>query len=611
VAESSDHWLDGFESYMVEELHLDPKLTVAPNMTELRRFLQILHIEFPSDISSDILAGPHWIIGFISAMSKTKLHAKMFALEILSSKFSWSRKMFSTFKHLVEYARINAISERFSHDKELIEDIKVRFKGLTTTHTDAKIEAQRDRIEKDADRIDEMPSIDEQVAACKQAIYDMRYLHYHTRHQPSLTKHQKAYSQNIAQGVIYLSSKAGRGGEWSKITTVQARDELHDKQRDYLTAYDHKIKKKRGAVVKVFQPSCLVMLDYYLDLPGMNDTTYLFECSNNVASRLKAFSKVYFGRKCIIGSNFVRKLRSNNRKTNQERAARALGAWEDGHALITEENVYIAMSSKEKANLARKNLELEIPKVDLPTDEEFESMTTLYFARRRRGDGGISIEELHGVQRIIHNADDHIDSDRESDDNGDADEYDEEDRPDETEVQEPPQEHGDEYDEELRDKEAHIAADDQREDIERNLESLIDTAIDADAHHKITDDEQQLYRQIESLIDDAIDAETPPKRNDETTQSRIFHYNAEDHKFEKREVEAPNLIKHQPLPTYAQKKMDVYTGANTCDDNGFMPNDLIAISMHSASARGIDFGEMEKRFMIKEMREYNGHLTLL
>ena len=100
-------------------------------MKHLRKFLSMLVIEFPDDTPLQALMGPQWIIGFACALAADGNLAKIFAMEITGPKFGWGRRFLTNLKHLVEYARINAIAGRFNADRETIEDLQVNSDGYT------------------------------------------------------------------------------------------------------------------------------------------------------------------------------------------------------------------------------------------------------------------------------------------------------------------------------------------------------------------------------------------------------------------------------------------------------------------------------------------------
>ena len=128
-------------------------------------------------------------------------------------------------------------------------------------------------------------------------------------------------------------------------------------------------------MIKVLATGTLTTVKIWMNSPGIKECEYLFHAPRSGKGQTPAkysqnFDMAYFGKVYHYGSNLFRKKRSNKRKENQERHARELACWEDGHALATEEKSYIALPQKTKADIARHTLQAEIKPVDFPTPEE-------------------------------------------------------------------------------------------------------------------------------------------------------------------------------------------------------------------------------------------------
>jgi hypothetical protein len=400
LEEDESFCLDAFQEYLVTEIRQDQTKTVPQTLKAARRILGMFEIVFPIGDDS-MLECKVWTVGFASALHGAQILGKLFKLEVLRPDFGWSRAMLTALKHFVDFARSNAIEARLDEDRKNIDDLLLKFRALTKTHTESKLDSGRKRTEMDADRIDKQPERDETRQVCKQAMFDMEYLWQHTHGLDNLTIGQKAAAITISFGLMYMNGKPGRCGEWKKIKMSGATAAWVDGGSDWVAADDHKTAKRRGASIKVLAPGTLAALKRYMSLPGMATQEYLFQApraggGETVARYIQKFDQIYFGRICHFGSNLFRKKRANKRKEDAEKNARELGAWEDGHALGTEEANYIAMPHRKKADIARKSMMLEIEPVEWPTAEERIGMKTVYFAHPRRGDGGISADALAG-----------------------------------------------------------------------------------------------------------------------------------------------------------------------------------------------------------------------
>ena len=376
--------------------------TVPTTMKAIRRIIGMLDIEFPPG-SDDVHQGKACTASLVSAMHVEQIVCKMFALRVMCSDLGWSRAMLSSMKHFAEFARACAMSERLDDDKRNIEDMQMKFKKLTVAHTDSKEESRRKRIEKDADRIEQQPENDEVRKACRQAMFDLVYLKQKTSGQKNLTVGQRTAANTIMIGLMHCNGKPGRCGEWTTILMADAEQRFLSDDIDWIAAEGCKNFRRRGASIKVLAPGTRAGLKVFMDLPGQSECKYLFQAprsgsGSTFASYIKNFDLAYFGRVCHFGSNLYRKKRANLRKEAEDqgqlsaRFIRHLGAWEDGHAMQTEEKNYIAMPQKRKADIARQAMMIEIDPVDWLTEEEMGCMTTVYFAKRRKGDGGISAE---------------------------------------------------------------------------------------------------------------------------------------------------------------------------------------------------------------------------
>jgi hypothetical protein len=428
LGEDDAFCLELFRGHLIGDARLDPVKSVPHTLKSMRRLFGMLEIEFPSG-SESALTNAEWSVGFVSGLQQGQLLAKLFALDVLRADYGWSRAMLIALKHFTDFARASAIEERFDEDRKNTDDLLIKLKRLSKVHTESRHASGLKKNETDADRIGKQPEKPEIEQACMQAMFDLDYLLRHTQGQHQLTICKCSAAITMAIGLMYHNGKPGRCGEWKKIPMALARSTWIDSQSDWLAAKDHKTSKKRGAAIKVLAPGTHTALTTrYMQLPGMKDKKYLFQSPNDsqvaepedsteqwsaqptqpmvpntreergetVARYIQKFDKVYFGRVCHFGSNLFRKKRANNRKENIEKNARELGAWEDGHALGTEESTYIAMPHRKKADIARKNLMLEIEPVDWPTEQEMASMRTVYFAHPRRGDGGISVDAVAG-----------------------------------------------------------------------------------------------------------------------------------------------------------------------------------------------------------------------
>ena len=401
LVENFDIDLRAFEVYLTDDdPQLDPEKSVPPTMKAMRRVLGMLKIEWPDgEPTTDQQAGDATAVGLVSAMHDQGLFRKLFGLKVLSPERSWGRSMFTAFKHYVSFARAQAIKLKMS-DKENIEDLQDKFEALTRVHTEAKGIAGMEKQSKDAERIEAMPEKEDVQRAVRQSMFDLDYLHKHTLDKDELTVGQRASAATLVVGIMYCNGKPGRCGEYFTMTMEHARQRLEKEDEDWLEAKDHKTRTKRGALVKVLAQGTKTAMRRYMSLPSIRSQKYLLQGARKgkgqtAAKHLEKFDLAYFQRKVHYGTNLVRKKRATDRRERSLTGnnLQKLGAWEDGHAELTEE-MYIAMSHTKKARIARSLLDLEIDPVEFPTEEEAQSMNTVFFAKRKRGDGGISAEAL-------------------------------------------------------------------------------------------------------------------------------------------------------------------------------------------------------------------------
>ena len=179
---------------------------------------------------------------------------------------------------------------------------------------------------------------------------------------------------------IYHNGKAGRCGEWMKAKFKTTKQRLFVEKSDFLIATDHKRSKQRGSLVKVLAPATSKTLRLHMSLPGQRKQVLLFPQPR------PGTDIVHFGQECHKGCTLFRKNLATRRFEQAQRQVRLNACHEDGHSMAVEERDYVSLTPAKKAVLAREALAAEVDTVAWLTEEQVQSMVTLFFGEAQ-GDG--------------------------------------------------------------------------------------------------------------------------------------------------------------------------------------------------------------------------------
>lgn len=380
--------LTEFVAYCTDDLRVG-EVTQGYKKSAMLRFLGLFDITYPPCGSQAGGRAAPWCIGFVSACHRQNLFTKAFSLPFMGPAFGWGREMLTTFKQFAEYAQSEAIKHEFEKDVADINVLKLKFVSFTKDHTEGKNEANNAKFDKDANRLDEVPTKEEYNQVIQQSMFDIHFLGELVKGKEELTVAEKHSKNTLLMGNLYHNGKGGRCKEWMTMEMDYVRKTVLTEGGDYLQSAKHKMFKKRGKVLKVLSKGSIEVLKRILALPGADKQKFLFEgakgggLKNSASNYLKAYDKMYFGRVVHRGVNFVRKRVAQNAKVRKDENAekyQKAGTFEDMHGEAVTDRTYCALSAKKKAELARKCLQVEIDPVDFPSPEQLAEMAPKMFA---------------------------------------------------------------------------------------------------------------------------------------------------------------------------------------------------------------------------------------
>ena len=252
-------------------------------------------------------------------------------------------------------------------------------------------------------RLERLPDRASIKVALLQTMRDMVYLRAATRGQDDLTVGQRAAANMFTLAKIYHNGKAGRCGEWMKAKFKTTKQRLFVEKSDFLIATEHKRSKQRGSLVKVLAPATRKMLRLHMSLPGQRKQVLLFPpprpgtTGSTLANYMKRWDIVHFGQECHKGCTLFRKNLATRRFEQAQRQVRLNACHEDGHSMAVEERDYVSLTPAKKAVLAREALAAEVDTVAWLTEEQVQSMVTLFFGVKRKEMGSICVDDVGGI----------------------------------------------------------------------------------------------------------------------------------------------------------------------------------------------------------------------
>ena len=187
----------------------------------------------------------------------------------------------------------------------------------------------------------------------------------------------------------------------AKFKTTKQR--LFVEKSDFVIATEHKRSKQRGSLVKVLAPATRKMLRLHMSLPGQRKQVLLFPpprpgtTGSTLANYMKRWDIVHFGQECHKGCTLFRKNLATRRFEQAQRQVRLNACHEDGHSMAVEERDHVSLTPAKKAVLAREALTAEVDTVAWLTEEQVQSMVTLFFGVKRKEMGSICVDDVGGI----------------------------------------------------------------------------------------------------------------------------------------------------------------------------------------------------------------------
>ena len=344
-----------------------------------------------------------WCVGTAVGSHEQQLVNSLFGLKVLRADYGWSRAMLTALKHFVKFSKTRAIAQELRAERDDLMDMESPSGHLTLAHSGSRKTSSIARAEIHGVRIDNQPSRQDVKLALRHTMRDLIHLRGATSGQWDLTPGQRAAANMLTLAMVYLNGKAGRSGEWMKATFKATRQRLFADRCDFLVARDHKRAKQRGSLAKVLAPATKKMIKIHMALPGQRKKWFLSDSArtgckgSTIACYIHKWDMVYFGRVCHGGSNLLRKKLASARFEAAQRRARMAGACQDGHSLTVEDSNDVTLTPARKAAPAREALAAEVDTVDWLTQQEITEMGTVYWADKRKGDGGISVAVADGA----------------------------------------------------------------------------------------------------------------------------------------------------------------------------------------------------------------------
>lgn len=118
-------------------------------------------------------------------------------------------------------------------------------------YSEAREEGNLRKKQRDAARLEKLPSRETLRDAVRQAMFELAYLKELTRGQADLEPAERAAANALLLGILYHNNKAGRSGEWLTMRMATVRKNIVEDKLDYLLAAKQKSARKRGEAVKM------------------------------------------------------------------------------------------------------------------------------------------------------------------------------------------------------------------------------------------------------------------------------------------------------------------------------------------------------------------------
>ena len=165
----------------------------------------------------------------ICGLYKMGILRQILALPVLNAKRSWTQKIAGSFTKLVEIMKTEAyemedlrVGRYIGRYINLFETNYVKpLVGRTSRGKDVR---QKEREERDGDRLDQLLPIGDIKDLVRQSMIDLKAADYALRHESLRGEANWIHMASVAMtGIVFMGQQAGRPGEWAKVTkrTIQ------------------------------------------------------------------------------------------------------------------------------------------------------------------------------------------------------------------------------------------------------------------------------------------------------------------------------------------------------------------------------------------------------
>jgi len=321
---------------------------------------------------------PH--IGFVQALIRGSLFQELLGLPLMSTRYSWTRKMVFAFDHFVNYCAIEAAKHNLADaqryigvlQKDLLASLK---KNVSKKHKERMITKNA----ADAARLAKMAPVDELKRHVRQAMLDLGKIHKTYVGKDSLPPMLHLAANTAIVGIIYSNGFGGRSQEWQVMPLTHVRAQLK-KDLDYLVCPNHKTAHVYGELGKHLQPGTLGSIERYIELPRSDRDLFLDPPSADaahvhVAQMLRRFGKSYGPQYQYPTVNLWRKwYHTEIEKPENARKAMDFLARIDGHSVDMARKVYVTKNPEQDALFSKHLVKSVLGEcVPWPSDAEIEA----------------------------------------------------------------------------------------------------------------------------------------------------------------------------------------------------------------------------------------------
>ena len=326
----------------------------------------------------DISAENNSPIGALVVVYTEGLLTTAFELPLLSTEYSWTRKIIDSMTLLLDFLGIECNRRRFDEAGRCLRLLSKEYfaSKKRSGYKDKKVNMLKKK-QLDAERLKQLPPVTVTKSAVKQAMVDLHTIHNHVAgggEFPLKLRH----AANVAMvGTIFLNGFAGRSKEWRvmKLSDVKATIESG---KTYFTCSQHKTAKIYGDLGKHIADGTMETIKRYIELPGTDRDVFLESgklatTTVSVSSMLSRFGDLYLPGFQYPTVNLLRKYYHTAIEHDRSKAM-AFVARLDAHSEAIARQVYCASNPEQDAEKAKHLVDviLEGP-VEWPTQAELDA----------------------------------------------------------------------------------------------------------------------------------------------------------------------------------------------------------------------------------------------